>query len=362
MGKAMMGTGEAEGENRAVAAAEAAISNPLLDDVSMKGARGVLINITGGLDMTLFEVDEAANRIRDEVDPDANIIFGSTFNPSLEGVIRISVVATGIDAEVQQQPRPVSISLVSNRGQVVSAPAAAAVAPTMQPTAVVPAQLQSAVQPGMSHAIGQTAAAPAMASQPLSAQATMHAAQPDSMPPQGGTGTYGAMPEPVARAAAEPARAEEPRREPAAHAEPRPAAARQSERFIAPPPVEASARTASRSAAQGPQTGRSTAQPAQPAAPAAEDKRRGPSLFSRVTGGAAAWARGAAADIREATPGAAMNRLGSAEPRPAVQAPARPAQPAQARLAGLDPRDRIAGTQAEEELLDIPAFLRRQAN
>ena len=78
-------------------AAEAAISNPLLDDVSMKGARGVLINITGGLDMTLFEVDEAANRIRDEVDPDANIIFGSTFDETLDGRMRISVVATGID-------------------------------------------------------------------------------------------------------------------------------------------------------------------------------------------------------------------------------------------------------------------------
>src|SRR5262250_552222 len=99
MGKAMMGTGEAEGENRAVAAAEAAISNPLLEDVSMKGARGVLINITGSTDMTLFEVDEAANRIREEVDPDANIIFGSTFDEKLQGRMRISVVATGIDAE-----------------------------------------------------------------------------------------------------------------------------------------------------------------------------------------------------------------------------------------------------------------------
>lgn len=99
MGKAMMGTGEASGEGRSIAAAEAAISNPLLDDVSMKGARGVLINITGGMDMTLFEVDEAANRIRDEVDPDANIIFGSTFDERLEGVMRVSVVATGIEAE-----------------------------------------------------------------------------------------------------------------------------------------------------------------------------------------------------------------------------------------------------------------------
>ena len=97
MGKAMMGTGEAEGEKRAIEAAEAAISNPLLDDVSMRGARGVLINITGGLDMTLYEVDAAANRIREEVDSDANIIFGSTFDNSLQGRMRVSVVSTGID-------------------------------------------------------------------------------------------------------------------------------------------------------------------------------------------------------------------------------------------------------------------------
>ncbi len=98
MGKAMMGTGEAEGEKRAIDAAESAISNPLLDDVSMKGAKGILINITGGYDMTLYEVDEAANRIREEVDPEARIIFGSTFDEKMEGKMRVSVVATGIDA------------------------------------------------------------------------------------------------------------------------------------------------------------------------------------------------------------------------------------------------------------------------
>ncbi|MEM6811155.1 MAG: cell division protein FtsZ [Pseudomonadota bacterium] len=98
MGKAMMGTGEGDGERRATDAAEAAINNPLLDDVSMKGARGVIINVTGGHDMTLYEVDEACNRIRDEVDPNANIIFGSTFDEKLEGVMRVSVVATGIDS------------------------------------------------------------------------------------------------------------------------------------------------------------------------------------------------------------------------------------------------------------------------
>src|SRR4029453_6122126 len=131
MGKAMMGTGEAEGENRAVAAAEAAISNPLLDDVSMKGARGVLINITGGFDMTLFEVDEAANRIRDEVDPEANIIFGSTFDKTLDGKVRISVVATGIEAEALSQPRP-ALTLVAKGGRVMSAPASAPVEAPMQ--------------------------------------------------------------------------------------------------------------------------------------------------------------------------------------------------------------------------------------
>lgn len=98
MGKAMMGTGEAEGENRALEAAEAAISNPLLDEVSMKGAQGVLINITGGMDLTLFEVDEAANRIRSEVDPEANILVGSALDANLDGKMRVSVVATGIEA------------------------------------------------------------------------------------------------------------------------------------------------------------------------------------------------------------------------------------------------------------------------
>ena len=97
MGKAMMGTGEASGDKRALTAAEAAIANPLIDDSSMKGARGLLISITGGKDLTLFEVDEAATRIREEVDQDANIIVGATFDEALDGVIRVSVVATGIE-------------------------------------------------------------------------------------------------------------------------------------------------------------------------------------------------------------------------------------------------------------------------
>jgi cell division protein FtsZ len=119
MGKAMMGTGEASGDKRALTAAEAAIANPLIDDSSMKGARGLLISITGGKDLTLFEVDEAATRIREEVDQDANIIVGATFDESLDGLIRVSVVATGIEQ-----------ALISRNAGTPAAPVTNAAAPT----------------------------------------------------------------------------------------------------------------------------------------------------------------------------------------------------------------------------------------
>jgi cell division protein FtsZ len=122
MGKAMMGTGEASGEKRALTAAEAAIANPLIDDSSMKGARGLLISITGGKDLTLFEVDEAATRIREEVDQDANIIVGATFDETLDGVIRVSVVATGIEQ-----------ALISRNAAAPAAPVANAVASSATP-------------------------------------------------------------------------------------------------------------------------------------------------------------------------------------------------------------------------------------
>src|SRR5918994_671703 len=120
MGKAMMGTGEASGEKRANRAAEAAIANPLLDDVSMKGAKGLLISITGGRDLTLYEVDEAATRIREEVDQEANIIVGATFDEGLEGIIRVSVVATGIDtvAHAQRPPADSRIAELTQRLRV----------------------------------------------------------------------------------------------------------------------------------------------------------------------------------------------------------------------------------------------------
>jgi cell division protein FtsZ len=146
MGKAMMGTGEAEGEDRAVKASEAAISNPLLEDTSMRGARGVLINITGGYDMTLFEVDEAANRIRREVDEDANIIFGTSVDETLNGRLRVSVVATGIDAMQEQaaeQAEPQRVVAIGGGAPV------AAVSPASVPGAPqAPSMRPSVVQPG----------------------------------------------------------------------------------------------------------------------------------------------------------------------------------------------------------------------
>ncbi|MCF6327918.1 MAG: cell division protein FtsZ [Devosiaceae bacterium] len=129
MGKAMMGTGEASGEDRARVAAEAAISNPLLDDVSIQGARGLLVSITSGRDITLYEIDEAASRVREEVGAEANIVFGATFDDSMEGTVRVSVVATGIEAAMVQamdpvQPNSDRAPIMVDRAQIGQAPMA----------------------------------------------------------------------------------------------------------------------------------------------------------------------------------------------------------------------------------------------
>ncbi len=174
MGKAMMGTGEAEGQDRSRVAAESAISNPLLEDHSMKGAKGVLINITGGLDMTLHEVDEAANRIREEVDADANIIFGSTFDATMQGRMRVSVVATGIAAMAQQAPAPNYLNLDMNRpmqtGQpALSRPVAPPVGRVVMPAAAAappPAPVMPPPAPVMQAPAAPLVAAPAMAPAP----------------------------------------------------------------------------------------------------------------------------------------------------------------------------------------------------
>ena len=147
MGKAMMGTGEASGDNRAIEAAEQAIANPLLDGVSMKGAKGVIISITGGEDMRLMEVDEAASHIKELVDPDANIIWGSAFNNELEGRIRVSVVATGIDAEAATQAPPLPAKVFTFPGARTAAPAAEAPKITLTPPEPVAETAAAAPEP-----------------------------------------------------------------------------------------------------------------------------------------------------------------------------------------------------------------------
>jgi cell division protein FtsZ len=362
MGKAMMGTGEAEGENRAVAAAEAAISNPLLDDVSMKGARGVLINITGGLDMTLFEVDEAANRIRDEVDPEANIIFGSTFDQSLEGKIRISVVATGIDAEANTMPRPVSLSLVANGGRVVGAQDSAALRSAEQSvgaqasTAEAQEMLYEEQQPMAVNGMPMGHVEPASGAGAKSASATAQLRSERSAV---------AAESVIARTDGKPVAAAQPNGD---------------QPFIAPPPVEAPARIAQAPAGRshggyaadaGTQANQGQVNQGQVNQGTGGERRRMPNLFARVTGSAAAWARQAGSDLREASPAAMINRVAGQEPSPrsgsagsgsASSGAAAPQSAAQPRLAGLDPKERLSSGQADEDLLDIPAFLRRQAN
>ena len=410
MGKAMMGTGEAEGENRSVASAEAAISNPLLDEVSMKGARGVLINITGGPDLTLFEVDEAANRIRDEVDSDANIIFGSTFDPQLEGRMRVSVVATGIDVDEAISPKPVTLSLVSDREQGQAKRLAETTA-TAEAGPAVTAELEDVIEAEVEFEADY--------------QEEEGAVLFDDEP----------MPSPViaprGRGSAAQALAVEPEPETEADLEARATAG---ERYIAPPPVAAEPRPVRPS------------RPAKPAEPFAEAAmanatreshqeieaeaapqagRRTRSFLARMSDAArriqAGEARTEPAPAQPVQREPALSRPAPA-PRPAVSQPAvsqpvasqpvirqpaaaqpamapRPQQPApqvtprptasqppsqtpvrseprlnrpaptqpepapapeQPQLTGLDPAQGDAG--GEDDMLDIPAFLRRQAN
>lgn len=184
MGKAMMGTGEASGERRALEAATKAINNPLLEDMSLKGARGVLINITGGYDMTLFELDEAANHIRQEVDPDANIIVGSTFDETLEGVMRVSVVATGIEADAIAAPRPQTTSFFN---QVPPAQASQTSGPTVVRVnnGREPLVHQPAIQPSYQPAVAASVQpAPQPVQQPLFQQPAAAASLESAMAPQ----------------------------------------------------------------------------------------------------------------------------------------------------------------------------------
>ncbi|MEH6522274.1 cell division protein FtsZ [Sulfitobacter sp.] len=341
MGKAMMGTGEAEGEDRAIQAAEKAIANPLLDEISLRGAKGVLINITGGADLTLFELDEAANRIREEVDPEANIIVGSTLDETLGGFMRVSVVATGIDALDVNTDMPVprrSMSRPLSNEVLEEAAHVPARAPAAAPIAAQAEHQQVASEPQTPSFFDDAPQQVTRAEKPRDMfegrryEPVQEAA--DDVPPPAYT------PEPVAYAP-EPEYLE---------AEP--------EAFIAPraptpgtPSPEAMARL--RAAAQRAtpseqpraqmQTPAPAPAPQQQAAPAAQGERPRfgiNSLINRMTGA----------------------QEGEAQPRAAAPSqPARQQPPVQSQQSAAAPQPRQEAD-PEQDRIEIPAFLRRQAN
>jgi cell division protein FtsZ len=330
MGKAMMGTGEASGEDRAIQAAEKAIANPLLDEISLRGAKGVLINITGSHDLTLFELDEAANRIREEVDPEANIIVGSTLDPSMEGQMRVSVVATGIDASpAMDAPAPrrkmsEPLQPAAQAPAAQPAPAQPAAAPQQenlfQPEAAPapqPTRAQQATPTGRQPQPFQPASQPQPAPQAPVQQAYEAPAQEDLPPP-----AY--QPRPEMRQPEQPM-----------HYEPQP------EEFVAPraaapgtPSPEALARL--RDAVNNSGSARPQQRPAapQPQAPAAPEKSRFGinSLINRMTGSGES------------------------------SKPAASAQPARRVAPPVQHFEEDADNNPADEKIEIPAFLRRQAN
>jgi cell division protein FtsZ len=306
MGKAMMGTGEAEGEDRAIQAAEKAIANPLLDEISLRGAKGVLINITGGHDLTLFELDEAANRIREEVDPEANIIVGSTLDTELGGIMRVSVVATGIDAVDVRTEMP-----VARRSMSAPLPASFAVEEAA-PVAAAPA----AAKPTLFEDLNvQQAAASELAEDIFGEETRTFVAQTDDLPPPAYQPQVAAF---------------EPHDDSALEAEP--------EAFVAPrapapgtPSPEAMARL--RAAAQ--RANPTAAAAAHPQETAAERPRFGiNSLINRMTG--------------------------HGDQQQPVQPVARQQPPVQ-QQAAVAPQP-IEAVDPDQERIEIPAFLRRQAN
>jgi len=347
MGKAMMGTGEAEGEKRALEAAEAAINNPLLEDISMKGARGVLINITGGLDMTLFEVDEAANRIRDEVDPDANIIFGSTFDEKLEGKMRVSVVATGIDAAAQAQPRPTLISLVDQkRPPAAVLPTAAKVGMTLAERVAGTAPMfngsAALAQPGLEEELDAAVAR----SRETKVQEPTHFQSEPSMSarsepaPAHQEPSFAQRTESTAYSRTEPTLSV--RHEPTPRGEP----AQGSLHMDRPAPrIEPRADLRpSAPAASYAQVG----QRPQPEPEAPQEHRRS-GFLNRLAG-----------HVKPAAfhhaPAAQPAHRPNSDEQP-VERPQPVAQPTR-----ISPSDRLPSSRSDEDMLEIPAFLRRQAN
>jgi cell division protein FtsZ len=304
MGKAMMGTGEATGEDRAVQAAEKAIANPLLDEISLKGARGVLINITAGPDLTLFELDEAANRIRAEVDPEANIMVGSTLDPEMAGMMRVSVVATGIDATARSEAMPLPKRQAAEPAAApatAAAPAGVTAAARQQPEPVAAAPAYAPAQP-QSFADHRVAAEEERAE--LFAEPQVAVPQPGSLER---TAPYG-----------QPKFEGEPRRA----GEPSPEALRRLQAAVqSTPKAQPMVRTVG---------GQAPAQPREPER-ASTGRLTINSLIHKMTGQVG----------REQAP--APRR--AAEPEPRVQQFSEPAY-----------------EDNERERADIPAFLRRQAN
>ncbi|WP_134681213.1 cell division protein FtsZ [Paracoccus ravus] len=318
MGKAMMGTGEASGENRAVQAAEKAIANPLLDEISLNGAKGVLINITGGYDLTLFEMDEAAEKIREKVDAEANIIVGSTLDPTMEGSIRVSVVATGIDASAVEIPAP-------RRGMKEPL--------TQTPTvSQKPAEEDLALPPRRVATIEQPAASVSQPARPQHPAAAHHAE--DDMPRP----AY----QPEMRQQAAPS-------QDALHAD--------SGSFVAPrratPPgtpseatmsrlAQAVQRAPERQAAPQPRAAAPAPQPAQDVASRVQSRMGGLSrMLERISGHAEHVEKPPASTIAER-----VNERVNAR-----------------RSSGFDAGfDDLASPDRADETVEIPAFLRRQAN
>ena len=351
MGKAMMGTGEAEGERRALDAAEAAIANPLLDDTSMKGAKGVLINITGGMDITLFEVDEAANRIRAEVDQDAYIIVGSAFDAELEGTMRVSVVATGIDADASETALPTMLHLAERLEQAEDYGSAAL--PKVEKVAE---------------------AGTIAVDEPVDEEEAADAAEPiaEAEPSDEITAPAAAGELPVESA---------PEPEPESAPQPPPAAMPSvgaTDAFIPPEPA-AAGDGADRDGADT-ETAEETAEDDGESADEAAEvtaklpkRSLGTSLFERVTStGRAAF--GKKKQIPEEALEVAENKELSATDETATPAPEAAeasdlrsleeggGEEGEGKLGGLDPADRLPASEHEDDLLDIPAFLRRQAN
>ncbi|HJM92206.1 MAG: cell division protein FtsZ [Alphaproteobacteria bacterium] len=376
MGKAMMGTGEAEGEKRAVEAAEAAISNPLLDDVSMQGARGVLINITGGMDLTLYELDEAANRVRQEVDPNANIIVGSAIEDSLNGRMRVSVVATGIEIGENAQRPVITPRLAAVSGQPVSAPAEAAPA---QPAAMQPEPAQPVtVEPAADSAIDNVPEiAGATTAMEVAMEARVQAEEPPALP-----FTFGErVPAP------KPPQAEPESMAPTALGNQRKADVSMAEGPFRAPPASRPEKDRSPLLQPDPLA---EAEALNPTDQPAKRKSRGFSLFRRKQAPKASetatpapqqprpeqlsprrMRQAIAADLPADIPaGAPVDVIEETAPpasavmpeyvEPAHAAVSEPAAPE--RSLPPETAQPLAPPQTEEDLLEIPSFLRRQAN